>query len=514
MSFFTKKTKYFLPAIVVLAAWLLFFGLNRADIQHDDAIYSFRAVGYLDYTDSQLQTTPIQWFGTIPWWSKLSFHDAPPLVFIIQHLFFSLFGVSVFTARLPFALAGLGSVVLLYLLARQIYNQKVAWISSLILTVFSYHIWASRVGYLEPIALFFILLTGYLFFVSLVDHKKFILFGISLGLTLLTKYTVFFLIPVLFFYLLLTQRKILASKYFVSSIAIAVLIFSPVIFYNLKVFQARGHFDLQFATLLGQKMSDWPGLAGMSGGSGNYLQQFFDFWQQFSGYYSLPIYILIVASILYLVVNFVSRYKEPKDLFLVLVILFASLEFSLIGSSVRFVSLLNPFFALVLALGLIKSFELINGNQVGSLEIFKKGFYFLFLAVVFGFEIFYSLNTNIFSQPLGEAGKYYSVSRWENGGFNQLNDYLGKIIKPDTLSRKSIASLDDLKVDVSKDLQGKDFFVYDPNLNWFSALWYFRQFSVYYGVNFVSAADLSLAIPNTNWFEFFKNYGVKNLYYI
>ena len=119
------------------------------DIQTDDATYSFRAIGYLDYMDSQLQTTPIDWFEKIPAWSKLSFHDAPPLVFAIQYSFFKLFGISTFVARLPFALAGLGSVILLYFIGQRLYNEKVGLLASFLLTIFSYHTWASKVGYLE-----------------------------------------------------------------------------------------------------------------------------------------------------------------------------------------------------------------------------------------------------------------------------------------------------------------------------------------------------------------------------
>ena len=167
-EFINKNSKYLLAVIIILAAFLIFFGLTRADIQSDDAIYSFRAIGYLDYVDSiNLQPTPLSWFESLPAWSKLSFHDAPPLVFLIQFLFFKLFGVSVFVSRLPFALAGVGSVILVYFLAKELYNQKIAIAAAFILSILSYHVWASKVGFLEPIALFFVLLTFLIFFKAL-----------------------------------------------------------------------------------------------------------------------------------------------------------------------------------------------------------------------------------------------------------------------------------------------------------------------------------------------------------
>src|SRR3989338_10552223 len=140
------RSKYALVLQTVLSAALIFFNITRADIQTDDAMYSFRATGYLDYVASQLQTTPLQWFESLAWWSHLSFHDAPPLVFLIQFIFFALFGVSTFVAKFPFALAGLGSVVVLYMLARRLYDADVAFVASIMLAVSSYHVWASRVG--------------------------------------------------------------------------------------------------------------------------------------------------------------------------------------------------------------------------------------------------------------------------------------------------------------------------------------------------------------------------------
>src|SRR3989344_7590744 len=126
MSRLVEKNRYqILVAILLLAAFLIFFRLDRVDLRTDDTIYSLRAWGYLDFLDSQLQTTPVMWFETIPWWAKLSFHDAPPLGFILQHWFFKFFGSATLVARLPFALAGLGSVYLLYLIGKKLYGEKV-----------------------------------------------------------------------------------------------------------------------------------------------------------------------------------------------------------------------------------------------------------------------------------------------------------------------------------------------------------------------------------------------------
>tara|TARA_Y100000310_G_C20695451_1_gene825389 strand:- start:3770 stop:5479 length:1710 start_codon:yes stop_codon:yes gene_type:complete len=505
-----KYRKYILAAIIILAAFLILFRLTMADIQHDDAIYSFRGVDYFDYVDSQLQTTPITWFGSIPWWSRLSFHDAPPLVFLIQFIFFKLFGISVLASRLPFALAGIGSVFLVYLLAKQLYNEKVALLASLVLAVSSFHVWLSKIGYLEPIAIFFILLTLYLFLKGLKNNKLFIWFGVALGLTMLTKYTIAFIFPAIFLYLLIKNRKVLINKYFVIAIVIAVLIFSPVLFYNYKVWQTRGHFDLQLAGLFGQDMSDWP---GMSGGaiSGEYLQQAKSVWQQFSSSYSLSLYLVLIVSLVYILINLTLKFKDNKNLFLILLLFFATVQFAFVGVNDRFISLFIPFLAITVAVGLVKLYDFTIAQS--GLTIVKKFAYIIVLTVLLLTELLYTVNTNILREPIGQPGKHFSNNRWENTGFNQLEKHLVENGYFDFKGIRKITDSDELGL-YQEDLIGSDVFIYDGNLNWFSVLWYFSRWKVYSDYIIASAPDIGFVLGDIDWFEFFKENGVKNVFFV
>lgn len=508
-NFIAKYHKIILAAIIILAAGLTFFGLTRADIQIDDATYSFRSLGYLDYMASQLQTTPLQWFDRLPAWSKLSFHDSPPLVFIIQFIFFKLFGATVLAARLPFALAGLVSVYLTYLIGRKLFDEKVGLLAALTLTVSSYHIWASKVGYLEPMALLFILLTIYLFLLSLDNHKLFIYFGLSLGFMMLTKYTVIFILPALFIYLLVFNRKLLVNKYLLGSLIIATLLFSPVIIYNIKTYQARGHLDLQFTKLFGQSMADWPGLAA-DATNHNYLKQGIAFWIDLANSYSLPLFIILLASVIFIFYLTLQKHGEARYLLLALLLLFITLQFSVIGSTVRFSSIVNPLLALSLAVSVVSIIEsLIKNRQNLSIVVGLA----IVLIMIFSFEFFYNLNTNILWRPVGEKGKFYSEYRWENLGFNQLQTYLtDKEGLKFTMSRH-IGSNNDLKLNF-ENIPNNKIYVFDPNLNWFSTLWYFTRYTVYSGDYFLSASDLALFFKDANYLDFFKQVGAKDVYYI
>ena len=278
-----------LGIIVCLASFLRLFRLSRADMMTDAAHYSFRAIGYLDYLSFDKQTTPIVWFKSIPWWGILSFHDHPPLVFLIQNLFFKMFRINTFIARLPFALFGIGSVFLVYLLAQKLYGGYSGYLAALILSVCNYHVWISRVGYFESILSFFVLLAVYYFVQALEDDKYFIHFGIYLGLAFLCKYTAFFLIPALFVFTIIWRRDVFRLRKFLFGLLICLLIFSPVVLYNLKMYQTRGHFDLQFAKVFGQDMSDWSNIKG--GISFNFMHSLKDIWTSLYSNFSFVIFI-------------------------------------------------------------------------------------------------------------------------------------------------------------------------------------------------------------------------------
>lgn len=513
--FLKHKTAILLTLIVGLAAFLIFFRLGFADIQIDDGIYSLRALGYLDFTDSNLQTTPVDWFDEIPWWSRLSFHDAPPLGFLIQHVFFKLFGVSVVVARLPFALAGIGSVLLLYFVGKRLYGVEAGLLASFLLAVSTYHTWASRVGYLEPIALFFILLTILWFLKGLERPAHFIWFGVSAGLMLLTKYTTIFLLPVIFLYLLWTRRSVLVDRRFIVGLVIAVGLFSPVIFYNWKLYETRGHFDLQLATLLHQDVSeDWPRAGGSQPYQWNQLRAVV---QDSAAYYSLPFRILLLMSLAYVAGRsfWLWRKGQPQQhLLLLLLLLLVTVELSFIGSAARFLILLPPFYALALALLLLDSYRYVAGTNRSTSTVRLVAS--MLLATLVGVELFFNVNTNHFIRPVGESGTHYASLRWTSQNlFNQLETYLiaeaGLVDTP----IPPINSQADIKLVLGEAGRNDNVFIYDPNLRWFSSIWYFRRWAIYHQKVFGSADDLARVIGKVNWVDFFKNQvGAKNLYFI
>ena len=135
---------------------LLFFRLAAHDPLTDEEEIAFRAIGYMDFLAAPYQTTPYEWFATPPWWVGLSFHDHPPLLFAVEHVVFRLFGDSLLVLRLPFALLGVVSLLLLGALARRLYGETVACLVLVLGAVNTYWLWVFRLGLQEGPVIFFL----------------------------------------------------------------------------------------------------------------------------------------------------------------------------------------------------------------------------------------------------------------------------------------------------------------------------------------------------------------------
>ncbi len=253
---------------VIIIAAAIFWSWNAwsQDILGDEVGYSFRSIGYLDYLSTSFQTTPVEWYNNLrlPDWTKLSFHDHPPLFFLIQHILFSFFGMSVFVARMPAMLFGIFSVFIFYKLVRRFASEYFALTAAFLLAFNSGMVSLFRSALIEPVLVGLVLFSLYSFILFLDNPRRFWVFGLSLGLVALTKYIGVFLLPVYLIYATIVQRRIFRDYRFYLAIVLAVIIFSPVIMYNFYLYRERGHLDLQFSYLLGQKTSEWTAQIGKS----------------------------------------------------------------------------------------------------------------------------------------------------------------------------------------------------------------------------------------------------------
>lgn len=334
-----SKNNKILILILLTAAVLRLWGLGSGEFLFDEGLYAFRSIGWLDYLESPFQTTPVQWLADksdLPGWLKLSFHDHPPLFFLIQYIFFKVFGDSLFVSRLPSAIFGIGFVYLTYLISRNLFARsdlgdfKGQTLIAPLLTAVSFaNVSLSRLAMMESALFFFILLNIYCFLRLLENKKYWWRFGLTFGLAMLTKYIAVFLIPTYFIFLLIYQRDLFKNAKIYLALVLALIILSPVIVYNIYSYKTFGHFDLQFSYLLKQK-TPW----NLNEISGKTMDPFSKIGENLPAVFSIP---FLTTALIGLAL---SCLKFRKELALILItFVFITLLLTQTGSAIRFVSL-------------------------------------------------------------------------------------------------------------------------------------------------------------------------------
>lgn len=513
--------KHLLMAILLLGAILRFWGLSSAEFYHDEGFTAFRSIGYLDYMNNDDQTTPIQWFKdlpSLPWWTSLSFHDAPPLFFLTQFFSFKLFGNTLFAARLPSALAGIASIYLVYLISISMFrksdllNKKLnmgrsdfhifGLLAALLLSVNLIHIWVSRSSLFESVQIFFILLNIYYFFRFLEDRRRWKLFGLTLGLSFLAKYTSFFLIPVYAVYLAyLTYDSYKSNKSYWSdwrlyaAFGLALLLFTPVIIYNIFLYKTVGHFDLQFAFLFHQPTPEWQASLG------KIQDPFSEIISNLSLMYSIPFLILVFLGIVYSVFVILRRSNLPKEVrppkieamaFWLLNIIFITLMLTAVGSAFRFISLYAVPAIMLIAFFIDELISRFNGEII--LRILIAGFFVYELS--FGFSILWTFP----DFGIVTLDKYFDaefVGRRSLAIPVSSNPHLDKIIE------NNIAGLPAMDKQI--------LIIHDTNIALSPRLWLFTRRNYYQGIPVLSVDQFKnfLKIGGTEQFNNYLIYFVK-----
>ena len=171
------------------------------------------------------------WF----WSKKLdwSYVDHPPMVaYLIKATTF--FGDDPMWIRLAAPLMMSGSAYILYKLSKKMFDEKTA--------IYAFYIFLSALVVQGgstlitpdiPMTFFWIatLYCAYIF-IAEEDKKYALLTGIFAGMLLLSKYTGVLLLVSLVIYILLYKRSLLKDRYLYFAILLALIVFSPVIYWN------------------------------------------------------------------------------------------------------------------------------------------------------------------------------------------------------------------------------------------------------------------------------------------
>jgi 4-amino-4-deoxy-L-arabinose transferase-like glycosyltransferase len=217
-----------LVAVIVLAAIFRFYRIEAAPpgLQHDEVFKGNFAIRILN--------------GERPIFFDLNQGNEPLYMYLVAFSFL-IFGRTLFAIRIVSILCGLVHLVFSYLLARQLFGQRVALLATAGLAVSFWHIFDSRVG-LRAISLPMMQAIGYyLFWLGLQQGSKgwFLGAGLFLGAAFYT-YTssLLVLVTLLCFmvYLCVFQKDLLRQRWqgIILTLVVALLVFVPEAWYVIR----------------------------------------------------------------------------------------------------------------------------------------------------------------------------------------------------------------------------------------------------------------------------------------
>lgn len=151
----------------------------------------------------------------------------PPLMLIIYGLGMAMFGTSIMTARLITLVFAVGTVILVYLIGKQLFSRESGLLAVLFLCSFPLFMRLGTVSMVEVPVTFFFTLAIFLT-LQLVEKPRLwllALLGLCLGAGFLVKYTLVFVVPVIFFYFVILSSFKQAVKWFAALMVLPALIF-------------------------------------------------------------------------------------------------------------------------------------------------------------------------------------------------------------------------------------------------------------------------------------------------
>ena len=178
-------------------------------------------------------------------WSRrldLSYYSKGPMIAYLIHLGTSLFGDTVFGIRFMAVLFSALSSILMYSLGKKMYDEKVGLFSAIVIQIIPLFSTYGILFTIDSPFIFFWISSLFLFreavnqsqSSNLNPQKYWLLLGLSIGLGLLTKYTMsfFYLCAFLFLAVSAEKRRLLLTRGPYIALLISLIVFSPVMLWN------------------------------------------------------------------------------------------------------------------------------------------------------------------------------------------------------------------------------------------------------------------------------------------
>lgn len=196
-----KKLNLDLPLVLIL---LLSAFLNAFNIWKDEYVNTY----YTMTVGSMMQSFHNFFFASLDSAGSVTV-DKPPITFWIQTLSAELFGLHGWSVILPQALAGVGSVLLLYFLIKPSFGTTAARLSALAMATTPIAVAVSRTNNIDSMLVFTLLLATYLLFKSIKKQSvwsligAFAIVGIAFNMKMLQAYMI---LPAFYLFYLLASN--------------------------------------------------------------------------------------------------------------------------------------------------------------------------------------------------------------------------------------------------------------------------------------------------------------------
>ncbi len=205
--------KILLAVIILLAVFFRFWqiGENPAGFFTDEAsnginAYKIATTG----RDDHGRPFPVLFEANGDWRDPVYIYSLVPSV--------AIFGLNEFSVRIVSALYGIGAVILIYFLGKEIGGEKLGLMSSFILAISPWHIHFSRVGFQLIAAVFWVLFTILFLYKSLKNKKLYVFAALGVVLSFFsystTKFYIFPLYLLFFICHFKDSLKLVKTKYF------------------------------------------------------------------------------------------------------------------------------------------------------------------------------------------------------------------------------------------------------------------------------------------------------------
>jgi hypothetical protein len=232
-----RKTTSILLGIILLAFLLRYSVAGNLHVNADEAVYATNALGFIDS-------------------GRISIFEQSPVYYYLVDLVYKTIGYSTVASRLLSIIGGTLSVVLLFLITRKFYNEKIALLVGFLFAISGFAI--AHNTEMDMLMYFFILLSMYFLIQSLTDkgtiRTYMILSMVSYVIAVLIKpLAIPSIVPLGIYYI--HKRRNRPITYHIKTAGtlfiIGIIMSLPVLTYNYILYTERGIVDGVFSEYLG-----------------------------------------------------------------------------------------------------------------------------------------------------------------------------------------------------------------------------------------------------------------------